>query len=59
MAILTDATKVARVDNAFGTLVKEYCGDGDTKMAKRVLDSFAELSAESKVRLFDIITKTD
>ena len=57
MIALTEATKVGKVDHAFGTLVKEYVSEGKNDVAKKVLNCFAELNPDSKVRLFDILTK--
>ncbi len=57
MTVFTEASKVGKVDHAFGTLIKEYVSEGQNKKAKDVLSAFSELMPDSKVRLFDILTK--
>lgn len=58
MAVLSEDTKIAKVDAAFGTLVKEFIDAGEMKAAQRVLSAAEGLGPVSKVRLFDILTKT-
>lgn len=57
MAILTDNTKIAKVNAAFGEIVAEYIRDDDIKTSRRVMEALDGLSPASKVRLFDILTK--
>lgn len=57
MTVLTDNTKVSRVNKAFGQITKEYMETGNPKVAKTILDAFSTLNPDSKVKLFDILTK--
>lgn len=59
MTVLTSATKVRKLDGAFAQLVKELMETGDAKQAQASLNVFSKLDIESKVKLFDILTKPD
>ncbi len=59
MTVLSDNTKVTRVDAAFATLVAEMMKEGQNKQARNVLSAFEELHPASKLKLFDILTKPD
>lgn len=59
MTQFTEATKVKKVDDAFGTLIKGYVVEGNMNVAEKVLKVFKELAPDSKVKLFEILTKLD
>ena len=57
MTVLTEATKVNRVDAAFGQLTGEMVTAGQTKQANKIITAFEALSIDSKLNLFDLLTK--
>lgn len=59
MAVLSDNTKINKVDGAFSELVRQYMSEGATPKAEKVFEAFKKLDPASKVRLFEILTKPD
>jgi hypothetical protein len=57
MTVLTDNTKVNHVDAAFAELVAGDIREGRTALAEKTLKVFATLPPDSKVRLYDLLTK--
>jgi hypothetical protein len=59
MGQYTDATKVSKVNAAFGAIAQEYVNDGQNKKALAMINALETLNPDSKIRLFDILTKVD
>jgi len=57
MTQLSDATKVAKVNEAFGAAAQEYVKEGNNKKALALIHALDSLSADSKLTLFNILTK--
>jgi len=59
MAQLTDPTKIARVNEAFGKVAQQYIVEGMNKRALTMVNALETLTSDSKVLLFDILTKPE
>lgn len=57
MTQLTDATKISKVNSAFGTIAQEYVNEGQNKKALALINALETLNPDSKIKLFDILTK--
>ena len=57
MTQLTDQSKISRVNEAFGTAAQEYVKEGNNKKAVALIQALEQLSPDSKIVLFDILTK--
>lgn len=57
MTVLTEQTKVQKIDKAFGQLTSEIMQAGHTKQAQKVISAFEALSIDSKLKLFELLTK--
>jgi hypothetical protein len=57
MTVLTNATKIAKVDEAFAQVVSEQMKQDNRGIAKKTLAVFDMMDNETKVKLFDLLTK--
>ena len=57
MTVLTQSTKLAKINAAFAELAAEYVKDGNAESAEQTVRAFGRLSDTSKARLFDILAK--
>lgn len=57
MAQLSDATKIAKVNEAFAKAAQEYIKEGANKKAIALVNALNALDPDSKLILFDILTK--
>ena len=57
MAQLTDATKIDKVNKAFGAVAQQYVVEGANRKAIAMVSALETLNSDSKVMLFDILTQ--
>lgn len=59
MIQFTDQTKISRINEAFGKVAQQYIVEGMNKRALAMVNALETLTSDSKVLLFDILTKSE